>query len=220
MSVKYWGDPVSQPCRTVEYVLRKCKVDYENNFAEIFKVTRTEEYKKDVNPRGHIPTLEHDGTKIYESAAQIRYLLDTFDKEEVLLPRKDLKARSKVDSLLDWNNTTVRPTLTGALKKIKLNVAVFGAPAATEEEEKEEMAKVHSLMEEIEELLGDKKFLTGDDMSISDVQIYNEVELCKAILSLDLDKYGKLNKWRDLISQDELVKALDEEMNKRLSEMA
>ena len=219
MSVKYWGDPVSQPCRTVEYILRKLGIEYENNFAELFKVTRTEEYKRDVNPRGHIPTLEHDGEKIFESATICRYLLDTFEGDENLLPRKDLKARAKVDALLDWNGTTVRPSLTGALKKIVLGPLLVGAPAPTEEERKEEMQKVHSVLDEIEAMTGKHHFLASDNMSIADVQIYNELILCKALIGFDLDKYPNTQKWTERIDEDTIIQDLNQEMNKRLSSM-
>ena len=219
MSLKYWGDPVSQPSRTVEFVLRKLGLDYENNFIELFKATRTEEFKRDVNPRGLVPVLEHDGHKMFESATICRYLLDTFEGDEHLLPRKDLKARSDVDALLDWNGSTVRPNFTGPLRKLVLFPLVFGDPAPTEEERKEEMQKVHSVLDELEELTGKHQFLTGEHMSIADVHIFNELILCKTVIGFDLDKYPNTQKWADRVQEDPIVQALVEEMNKRISSM-
>ena len=72
MSVKLWSDAASQPCRTIYYILKKCNIDHEYIHTELFKTTRSEEYKKNVNPKGTVPVIEHEGQKIFESATQAR----------------------------------------------------------------------------------------------------------------------------------------------------
>ncbi|CAI2380223.1 unnamed protein product [Moneuplotes crassus] len=219
MSVKYWGDPVSQPCRTIEFVLKKLDVEYENNMVVLFKETRTEEYKK-IHPKQNIPLIEHDGTKIWESNTQCRYLLDTFEGDEDLLPRSDLKARAKIDALLDWCGNSVRPSLTGGLKKILLNVKFFDHPEPTEEEKKECMDSMHQIFAEIEGYTGEHDFLANDKMSIADVQIYNEVMLAKACLSLTFEDYPNLEKWLERMAEDTIIKELDDVMLARLKELS
>ena len=51
MSVKYWGDPASQPCRTINYILKKCNIDHEYIRVRLYVDNRTEEFKKNVNPQ-------------------------------------------------------------------------------------------------------------------------------------------------------------------------
>ena len=219
MSIKYWGDPISQPCRTIEYILRKTGIDYENNLVLLFKETRGEDYKK-IHPKGMIPLIEHDGTKIFESNTQSRYLLDTFEGSEELLPRTDLKSRAKIDALLDWNGNTVRPALTGGLRVIVLNHKFLGGPEPSEEEIKEAMNGMNKIFDEIESLTGKNDFLSGDKMSIADVQTYNEVFLAQKILSLTWEKYPNLEKWAKRMVEDPIIKDLDGEMEKRLEEIS
>ena len=220
MSVKYWGDPVSQPCRTIEFILRKLNIEHENNHTVLFKDTRSEEFKK-VNPRGKVPVIEHDGTKFFESASMARYLLDVFEGPETLLPRADLKARAEVDALLDWNATTARPGITnGALAKIVLGPTFFGAPKPTEEETKTVMDGLYAVLDEIEERTGKHQYLASDDLSIADVQVYNEYVLAHTMLKFDTEKYPNTVAWASRLAEDPIVKELDEAMNKRLAEMS
>eukprot|EP00343_Euplotes_focardii_P008022 CAMPEP_0205819592 /NCGR_PEP_ID=MMETSP0206-20130828/2035_1 /ASSEMBLY_ACC=CAM_ASM_000279 /TAXON_ID=36767 /ORGANISM="Euplotes focardii, Strain TN1" /LENGTH=222 /DNA_ID=CAMNT_0053113377 /DNA_START=22 /DNA_END=690 /DNA_ORIENTATION=- len=216
MSIKYWGDAASQPCRTIEYILRKHSIEYENNLVVLFKGTRTEDYKK-VNPKQFVPTVEHDGVKIFESNSQCRYLLDTFECNEDLLPRSDLKARAQVDSHLDWNGNTVRPALSGGLKVIVLKPTFFGAPQPTEEEKKEAMDGIFAIIDEIEARTGENDFLINDKMSIADVQVYNEVTLANTLLQFGFDKYPNTEKWVERMVADPIIKELDAEMGARLA---
>ena len=73
MVLKFWCDPVSQPWRTIYYIIKKCKIEHQYFYIQLFKDTRSEEYKKNVNPKGTVPVIEHDGQKIFESATQARY---------------------------------------------------------------------------------------------------------------------------------------------------
>ena len=73
MVLKFWCDPVSQPCRTILYILKRYQIEHQYNFIALFKDTRSENFKKNVNPKGTVPVIEHDGQKIYESATQARY---------------------------------------------------------------------------------------------------------------------------------------------------
>ena len=134
MSLKFWTDPISEPCRTVKYALLRLGVEHEEKFTAVFKDTRTDDFKKNVNPRGLVPTVHHDDVQLCESATAVRYLLDYYEGDEELLPRSCPKMRAKVDYWLDWNDTTARPALIPAVFKIKFGPAVMGAPEPSDEE--------------------------------------------------------------------------------------
>lgn len=119
-SLKYWGVNSSQPCRTILYVLRTLKLDYEHNEVRPRVDTRAEWFKRDINRYGKIPVIEHNGVKMFESSAISRYLLTLYDTNNILYP-KDLIQRQKVDSMLDINATMYRPVFMSAYWELKLN---------------------------------------------------------------------------------------------------
>src|SRR5690349_9820020 len=101
MSIKLYADPGSQPCKAVEYTLKYLGADYEYIETLVGTGTRTPEYKK-LNPVGKVPLIDVEGTKLRESGAILRYLLDTHEGGDALLPRDDKLARAVVDQWLDW----------------------------------------------------------------------------------------------------------------------
>ena len=215
MVLKIWSDVISGPCRTILFILKKLKLEYEIVDVQIIKDTRTEEFKK-INPAQVVPVVEVDGEKLYESASIARYLLDVNEGDEALLPRSDLLARAKVDAILDWVNTTGRPQLINAAFVIKLNPTI-GKPEATEEEVKLHTANAHMTFKTIDETVKEKGgFLAGDHMTIADVQAYNMCGVGNGILQIDTSEYEGYEKWFKAMGEDEVLAELDEGMKKRL----
>ena len=146
--------------------------------------------------------------------------MDVFEGDEKLLPRSDLKQRARIDSYLDWYNTTAKPNIAGALLKIKITPRL-GGPEPTEEETKTHMSNVYKIVSEINDQVSKTGgFLTGDHMTIADVQIYNLCSLSKPRLELDTTKYEAFDKWMAAIAQDEVIQELDAGMFKRIEGMS
>lgn len=136
------------------------------------------------------------------------------------MPRSDLLKRAVVDQYLDWNNTSARPHLVDATLKI-VNGPAMGLPKPSEEEAKALMDEVYRATSDINTLVSENGgFLTGDKMTIADIQIYNIYSLVKIMLQLDTSKYESFEKWMTAISEDETIKELDAGMLKRLQEAA
>ena len=166
MSLKLHADVLSQPCRSVLYVLKKLSIEHEYIHVEIPTGTRSEEFKKNVNPKGQVPVLEVGDVKITESGPIIRYLLDTYDKEEVLLPRTDKLARAKVEEVQDVCSTSIRPSFAKAFIAIVMKPKHFGGESPSEEETKELMGEVHGTLKKLDHLLEGKQFFTGENLTI------------------------------------------------------
>ena len=213
----YW-DPISQGSRAVKYTLQalKLKVNYVRK--SIIKDTRTEEFKKEINPLGTVPVIEHDGVFIQESASIIKYLCNAFKSKNSLYPRKDLKARAKVDMWFDWCGNTGRPAFTPAFFEIVVVPTMLGGDPPTDEKKKELMDKYYETMEYLDSQLKSSKYLTGSTQTIADVQVFNEVFESKTILKLDLSKYSNVTKWLKRIEKDKKLTNLNEELMERLSE--
>ena len=69
----------------------------------------TPEYLK-LNPHHTIPTLDDDGFVLYESRAIITYLVDKYAPNSSLYPQ-DVKKRALVDQALQFDGTTLYPTM-------------------------------------------------------------------------------------------------------------
>jgi glutathione S-transferase len=173
--LRFWGNILSQPSRTIFYILRKFDIEHEFIHTNIPKDTRSAEYRKNVNPSGTVPVIHDEDLQICESASIIRYLIDTYKPDHDLLPLKDRKRRAKIEELLDRNGNTYRPAAIQLMIKLIMGPKIFGTPMPSAEETKELMEKVHTVFGELDKKLEGQTFLTGDYTSIADIQVYNEV---------------------------------------------
>lgn len=216
--VTFWWDPMSQPCRAVKFALEKVGAEVTERRIQVVKDTRSEDFKANVNEDGTVPVIEHDDTKIYESASILRYVCDSFQGCEHLYPRKCLKSRAKVDYWLDWNGNTGRTAFSGAFVEIVMAPKFFGAPEPSQARKDELYEKLNSALGFIEKKLSGKAYLTGDYLTIADVQVYNEVLECKTILEYDISAYPNVQNWINNVGSDCVVKELDEMFYARLKE--
>ncbi|CAI2379992.1 unnamed protein product [Moneuplotes crassus] len=218
--IKYWGTNGSQPCRSVVYCLRKLEIEHEAIEVTVPKDTRSEEFRRDVNPRGTIPTLEAEGVKCAESAAIVRYLCTKYDEEGILYPKEDdLIKRAQIDAWIDICNTVYRPAFMNAHIGIELNSKYNGKELASDEEQKHLVEDVCSKLEDFDSNLEDKKYLVGETMTIADVYLFNEVISVLALLKLDpSEQYKNIASWWELILKDEILQELTAHLRTDTSE--
>lgn len=219
MTLKLWANILSQPSRTIIYILKKFNIDHEYIHVDIPKETRSEEFRKNVNPAGSVPVIEHDGEKFFESASIIRYLIDTFGKDDTLLPSTDRKARARIEATLDRNGNTLRPSIAGALVELIFKPMFFGAPPPGPEETKVQMDKLNSAFEEINTKLEGHKFLCGDELTIADLQVYNEVLNATAIGRFALDSHPNLQQWKIEVEKDPIVQSINAQVYETLAKI-
>jgi glutathione S-transferase len=126
------------------------------------------------HPFGRIPAFEHDGFMLYETQAILRYL-DRILPSPALTPT-DAKAAARMDQLMnicDWYlfqgvnsvigfQRVVGPKLFG----MKPDEAAIGAA----------MPKAHVVFNEISRLLGAKKYLADEKITLADLMIAPQVD--------------------------------------------
>ena len=93
---------------------------------------------------------------------------------------------------------------------------MFGFEAPSDEEQKEMLSNMNTALAYIESQLGDKSYLTGDNLTIGDVQVYNEVFETKVVLDLTYEEYPKILAWLERVGTDEEIIELNKAMLKRL----
>lgn len=102
MTMKLYMHPVSTASRPVRLFLAEKQIPVTEQVVDLM----TGEHYKDeytaINPSRMVPALEDGDLRMTESSAILKYVASKHDLPEY---PKDLKARAKVDEVMDWFNT-------------------------------------------------------------------------------------------------------------------
>lgn len=94
--------PASITSRPVRLLLAEKEIPVEEVVVDLFTGAHHQEPFASFNPNRMIPVLEDEDLKLTESSAILKYLADKYDLPEY---PKDLKARARVNEVMDWVNT-------------------------------------------------------------------------------------------------------------------
>ncbi|BFI34391.1 glutathione S-transferase [Marchantia polymorpha subsp. ruderalis] len=131
MTLKLYGDLLSQPARAVDILLRANNVEYEFEYVSLRKGEHLTSAMKALNPRGQVPFIIDDGFVVCESSTIMRYLCQKYSLPDHWYPA-DLKSRTGVDTLLDWYHSNLRAT-SGYVFMKGMQVSVFKMSPPREE---------------------------------------------------------------------------------------
>jgi len=118
-----------------------------------------------MNPNGLVPVLIDGGAPIFESMAIIRYLADTYRKEESFWPT-DPANRAQIDKWAEWGKNTWGSAI---------SQAVFWPLVRTSPQDRnlEQIAKGIAQMNQIGQILDDRlasvPFVAGQDFTLADI---------------------------------------------------
>lgn len=105
--IKLWGHPKSINVQKVLWALEELGLPYERiDAGGAFAKNKDADYLS-LNPNGLIPTLQDDGTPVWESNAVVRYLFNRYGKAP--LQPADPIARAHADQWTDWKSSTFWP---------------------------------------------------------------------------------------------------------------
>ena len=100
--MKFYTHPVSTVARPVAFFIADHNIAVEEQVIDLFK---GEQYGPEflaINPNHAVPVLVDGDLTLYESSAILKYLADKVNSPAY---PKDLKARARVNSVMDWFNT-------------------------------------------------------------------------------------------------------------------
>ncbi|XP_072051594.1 glutathione S-transferase theta-3-like [Amphiura filiformis] len=199
MGLDIYYFPASQPSRSVVMFLKLNKIEYNDKLVNfITGEQNTPEYLA-MNPNHAVPVMDDDGFVICQSVAIVKYLASKYQTADHWYP-SDLKKRAKVDELLDWQHTNIRKHGIGVFFYIKLG-HFFGLPALTPEQIDERYKELDGSMTLIECFLKDQKYLCGDEITLADLFIANEV-LQPTKCERDIyEKHPKVKAWIDRVRE-------------------
>ncbi|XP_023290830.1 glutathione S-transferase theta-1 isoform X2 [Orussus abietinus] len=204
MVLKLYYDFLSQPSRALYIFLKKCQIPFEQHFINLKKGEQFSTEYQEIHPFQKIPAIDHDGFKLIESVAILRYLCREFNINNHWYPSAS-KERARVDEYLEWQHMNTRLHCAGyfLLKVCKfillyynsnrgenincLSTQQFIRPIILKKPASpDKLAAFHARMVNSLDLLEtvwlkDKPFLTSDKISIADLIGACEVEQMRII---------------------------------------
>jgi glutathione S-transferase len=212
--VKVYGDIVSQPVRSV---LAFCKL---SNIPHKFEVIdyvkgeyQTPEFTK-INPFQEMPAILHDDYNLWESAAIVSYLAETFNIDNNWYP-KDIRVRGRINSYLHWHHQNIRYPCNNYLEQ-KVIYPKFGGTALTEDQEAPLRARFNQFLSELKWLLSETRYVARtSQISIADIFAFNEINLVTGFFSFD--DHAEIKAWYDEVSSIDQVKELTDACSQVLS---
>lgn len=107
MVLKLYYDLMSQPSRAVYLFLKAANIPFEARPVALQKGEHLTDAFTEINPFQRVPAIDHDGFKLTESVAILRYLCAQFSHEDHWYPSNVWK-RARVDEYMSWQHTTLR----------------------------------------------------------------------------------------------------------------
>lgn len=194
--MKLYSHPASIASRPVRLLIAEKGLDIEEEIVDLFTGAHHQEPYVSINPNRLVPMLEDGDLKLTESSAILKYLADTFDMAEY---PKDLKARAKVNEVMDWFNSNFYrewgynlcyPQLFPHHKRVNDEVH-----AATIEWGREKSTFWLNVLND--HWLGDgRTYLTGNNVTIAD---YFGASYLGAgdLIRQDFSKFPNIKRWYD-----------------------
>ena len=139
---------------------------------------RTPEYLA-VHPFGRVPVIEHDGFRLYETQAILRYL----DRVLPLGPLTPADARlaARMDQVMNINDWYLFHGVGNVIIFQRVIAPKLMGLAPDEEAIKAAMPKAHAVFDELARLLGAQPYFAGDALSLADLLVAPAVDFFTTI---------------------------------------
>lgn len=196
---------LSPPCRAVIMAAKFIGLQPNLKVVNLLKEEQKEESFLKINPDHTVPTLVIDGViTLWESRAIMQFLVDYYAPNHAIYPRDPVK-RARIDRMLQYD-----------LWAVFTNVRAYLLPQVQEKKDPdpEKEQEVIKVLDYIENILKDSKFVAGSDVTIADLSITANLSLLE-IIGWDFERWPKVNRWRASIR---LAVALYDEINSAVLE--
>jgi glutathione S-transferase len=194
--MKLYMHPVSMTSRPVRLFVAENNIAIEEELVDLMTGAHLQPPYAAINPNCLVPMLEDGDLKLTESSAILKYLADKIGSPAY---PKDLKARAKVNEMMDWINTNFYrdwgynlcyPQLFPHLKRRSDE-----AQTATLEMGRDNAKRWLALLND--HWIGpNKPYLCGNEITIADYFASGIVTLGEAI-GIDFSPYPNVKRWLD-----------------------
>lgn len=119
-------------------------------------------------PFGRIPAIEHDGFRLYEAQAIVRYI-DQVSDGPALTP-KDARAAARMNQVMNVVDWYVMPSLSAGVSWNRVVAPKFGLPV-DEAAVAAALPQGRTCIRALDEILGDNPYFAGDAVSLADLMV-------------------------------------------------
>jgi glutathione S-transferase len=198
--MKLYMHPVSMVSRPVRLFAAENKIAMDEEVVDLMTGAHFQPPYSTINPNNLVPMLEDGELRLTESSAILKYLADKIGSPAY---PKDLKARAKVNEMMDWVNTNFYrdwgynlcyPQLFPHLKRRSDE-----AQAATLEMGRANAKRWLKLLND--HWIGpNRNYLCGNEITIADYFASGIVTLGEAI-GVDFSPYPNVKRWLDTMKK-------------------
>ena len=126
------------------------------------------------HPFGRIPAIEHDGFRLYESQAIIRYIDQVFDGPS--LTPSDPKAQARMNQVMGIVDWYVMPSISAGVGFNRIIKPIMGLPP-DEAAVAAALPQARTCVAALEDLLADKPYFAGDRVSLADLMVVAHLDV-------------------------------------------
>ncbi|MBX3264274.1 MAG: glutathione S-transferase family protein [Labilithrix sp.] len=202
MSLVFYYTPMSTAV-TVNWALSELEIPYEKVVIDLKARDQDKRGYRELDPNGRVPLVVHDGVPIFESAAIVIHLGETFGVERGLFPAPGLE-RAVALKWLVWTNVTFGAAVGRFLER-------SSAPPEKQDAEATERARgeVERLLGILEAELAKAPYLVAGSFSLVDVHLGAFVRWLST-MGFDLKRYPSVAAWQTrCVSRPGYVRAFE-----------
>ncbi|XP_004537441.1 glutathione S-transferase 1 [Ceratitis capitata] len=187
-----YGIDISPPVRACLLTLKALGLQYEYKHVDILSGEQLAEDFTKNNPQHTVPTLNDNGTWLWDSHAICAYLVDKYAKDDSLYPR-DLALRARVHQRLFFDASI----LYMPLRFITIPMFRFNR-SIVPREKTQGVIEGYVLMEKF---LANSPYLVGDRLTIADLCCVATASSLAGVVELEQEKYPKLHAWMERLKK-------------------
>jgi glutathione S-transferase len=157
-----------------------------------------------LHPFGRSPVLEHDGFRLYETQAILRYL-DRVGAAPALTP-SDPRQAARMDQVMNINDWYLFQGVTNVIAFNRVIKPRLMGLSPDEAAIAAALPKAHAVFDELARLLGERDYFAGEALSLADI-----------LLAPQLDFFRDLPEWTPLTQSHAHLRAWLERLTARPS---
>ncbi|CAG2169353.1 unnamed protein product [Oppiella nova] len=190
MPIELYYSRFSGPSRAVHMTARHLNIEID---IKAMDLSEGEHLKPDfiqLNPAHTVPTINDNGFVLWESRAIMQYLCNRYAPDSQLYPR-DPKKRALVDRWLNYDMN-----LSNTLGEFFFTKVFLGVDPP-----QDKVDAVNNIIKIIDTVIGDNKYLTGDELTIADLSLLAGTIYIEWA-QYDLSEYPNYQRWYSYLKTD------------------
>jgi len=191
MAIDLYFVTLSPPSRGVLMLAKHLNIAVNVKNLDVMKGEHmTPQYAK-INPAKKVPAIVDQGFPVWESRAIMQYLCNKYAPNSPLYP-KDIQKRAVVDSLLYFDTTYYQSLRDALLNKVVRDVEPTDFQLTT----------YKSNLKLMDRLIGDKRYLSGDVLTIADISALASSTVLMFNDFQDVNDLPQLKAWYERLEKE------------------